>query len=622
MAAFTMCDDCRREYEDPEDRRFHAQPIACPRCGPTIWFEGPGEDALGPEALCSTDRAIYRAQLALKRGEIVAIKGIGGFHLACDATSVAAVSELRRRKNRPDKPFAVMVGDLASAHQIALIDSEEAGVLASPQGPVVLLRSHPTSALASTVGPGNPLVGVLLAYSPLHHMLFRTIPGAFTSAPHALVMTSGNLSDEPICYTDDDARERLGGIADAWLLHDRPIHVPCDDSVLRVASGEEVPIRRSRGYAPLPISLPFESAPMLATGGELKNTFCLVSGPDAWMSQHIGDMGSVETLEAFGVATSQFRDLYEVSPSHLVADAHPGYQVRRWAEDRAPGRVTLVQHHHAHIASAMVEHSLPEGEEVIGFAFDGTGYGTDGAIWGGEVLVGGYTGFERAAHLRYVRLPGGDATIRKPYRSALAHLRAAQIDWSEDMFPVQFARPVELDVVDRQLERNVQCTPTSSMGRLFDAVSSLLGVRQTVSYEAQAAIELEVVATAHSGSALHYEFVICDDELDQTSVLEKIVSDVRSGIPIASIAAGFHGAVARLIGECAGRIHEQTGIRSVVLSGGVFQNLLLVRLARAEIERRGLLALTHRLVPPNDGGLALGQAALAWGARSISEARR
>jgi hydrogenase maturation protein HypF len=628
MAGFAMCSGCRREYEDPDDRRYHAQPIACTQCGPKIWFEGYPTAGAGAAHLSDADRAVHRAQLSLAHGEIVAIKGIGGYHLACDATCTEAVSELRRRKNRPDKPLAVMVADLAGARRIAEIGTEEARVLTSPERPVVLLRALRTSPLAVPVAPGNPLVGVLLPYSPVHHLLFRSVPGPPTSTPFALVMTSGNLSDEPICYDDHDARERLGGIADAWLMHDRPIHVPCDDSVVRVDFGEELPIRRSRGYAPLPIRLPFESAPMLATGAELKNTFCLVSGSDAWMSQHIGDMGSVETLEAFEVATSQFRDLYEVSPKHLVADAHPGYQVRRWAEDQSwaedqgRGSVTFVQHHHAHIASAMVEHSVSEDEQVIGFAFDGTGYGTDGAIWGGEVLVGGYGGFERAAHLKYVPLPGGDATIRKPYRSALAHLRAAGIEWSDDMFPVQFAPVAELEVVSRQLERGFQCHPTSSMGRLFDAVSSLLGVRQIVSYEAQAAIELELVATAHSGSAPHYEFAIADDELDQTSVLKSIVSDMRTGVPIPCIAAGFHHAVARLTGECAGRIYEQTGIRSVVLSGGVFQNLLLVRLARAEIERRGLQALTHRLVPPNDGGLALGQAALAWGARSVSGAGR
>jgi hydrogenase maturation protein HypF len=606
MAGFTMCGDCRREYEDPVNRRFHAQPIACPRCGPRVWFERSG--GLDPLAPGGTDQAILSAQLAIRRGEIVAVKGVGGYHLACDGTSHAAVNKLRQRKRRLDKPFAVMVADLAAARRLAAIDADEAALLTSPQRPIVLLNARATTPLAASVAPGSPLVGVMLPYSPLHHLLLRQAPGA---TPFALVMTSGNLSDEPICYDDSDARSRLGRIADAWLVHDRPIHVPCDDSVVRVDAGEEMPIRRSRGYAPLPIHLPFEGSPMLATGGELKNTFCLASGPDAWMSQHMGDMGGVETLLAFEGSTRQFSDLYDIQPEVLVADAHPGYQVRRWAEDHPAGRVALVQHHHAHIAAAMAEYGVAPGDKVIGFAFDGTGYGTDGAIWGGEVLVAGYDGFERAAHLRYVQLPGGDGTIRKPYRSALAHLRAADIEWTVNLPPVRFASVEELKVIDRQLERDVRCVPTSSMGRLFDAVSSLLGVRHTVSYEAQAAIELETVASAHIGSAREYRFDINGAEVDQTPVLRGIVGDLRDAIPIGDVAAGFHLSVARLIGDLALRFCEETGIDLAVLSGGVFQNLLLVRLARAEIEARGLRVLTHRVVPPNDGGLALGQIAVA-----------
>jgi hydrogenase maturation protein HypF len=327
-------------------------------------------------------------------------------------------------------------------------------------------------------------------------------------------------------------------------------------------------------------------------------------------------MGSVETLMAFEASTRQFCDLYELRPDLIASDAHPGYQVRRWAEDRDARHVALVQHHHAHIASAMVENSVGPDERVIGFAFDGTGYGTDGAIWGGEVLVAGYRGFERAAHLRYVQLPGGDATIRKPYRSALAHLRAAQIDWSADLPPVQFADEDELRVIDRQLERTFQCVPTSSMGRLFDAVSSLLGIRHTVSYEAQAAIELEAIAVDHLGSACDYEFEVAGDDLDQGSVLRGIVSDLSAGSPVGAIAAGFHLSVARLIGDCAEVSRKATGIEMVALSGGVFQNLLLARLARTELESRGFCTLTQSVVPPNDGGLALGQVALACGMRS------
>jgi hydrogenase maturation protein HypF len=616
MAEFQMCSDCLREYEDPKDRRFHAQPVACPRCGPRVWFEDSSHLRIGPGADGDTDRVIAASQLALERGEIIAVKGIGGYHLACDATSEAAVSELRRRKNRPDKPLAVMVGCLADARRLADMDSDEAQLLSSPQRPVVLLKAEANGQLALSVAPDNPFVGIILPYSPLHHLLFHAVPGEPAQVPRALVMTSGNLSNEPICYEDSDARDRLEAIADAWLAHDRPIHVPCDDSVVRIESRQEAPIRRSRGYAPLPIRMPFEVLPMLATGGELKNTFCVASGSDAWLSQHIGDMGSVETLKAFEGSTHQFCDLYAVHPEVLVSDAHPGYQVRRWADDHDDGHAALVQHHHAHIAAAMVENSVGPDERVIGFAFDGTGYGTDGAIWGGEVLVAGYRGFDRAAHLRYVPLPGGDAAIRKPYRSALAHLRSAHIDWSADLPPVQFATEGELRVIDRQLERNFQCVPTSSMGRLFDAVSSLLGVRHTVSYEAQAAIELEAIAVDHLGSARDYEFDIAEDELDQSPVLRGIVSDLSAGFPVGAIAAGFHLSVARLIGDCAEQSREATGIELVALSGGVFQNLLLVRLARAELESRGFCTLTHRVVPPNDGGLALGQVAVACGIRS------
>jgi hydrogenase maturation protein HypF len=345
-------------------------------------------------------------------------------------------------------------------------------------------------------------------------------------------------------------------------------------------------------------------------GGELKNTFCLASGHDAWVSQHIGDMGSVETLAAFERSIGQFGDMYHVTPRGVAADAHPGYQTRRWAE-RSGRPVELVQHHHAHIASVMAEHGVPAGERVIGFAFDGTGYGTDGAVWGGEVLIAGYDGFERAAHLRYVPLPGGDATVRKPYRAALAHLWAAGIPWRHELAPVQSAPDDELAVLRRQLERNVACVPTSSMGRLFDAVSSLLGVRHLASYEAQAAIELEWIAAGHVAQARDYRFGTHDDQIDAAPLLVGLIDDLRQGCPTGTMAAGFHVAVARMIAERADRLRQETGISRVALSGGVFQNALLLRLARAALKERGLPELSHRLVPPNDGGLALGQAAVA-----------
>jgi hydrogenase maturation protein HypF len=606
MRHFVLCDACRMEYEDPANRRFHAQPLACADCGPRLWFEGPAG------AVNGTDAAVAAAQRALTGGDIVAVKGLGGYHLACDATSSDAVDTLRRRKARQDKPLAVMVSDLAAARRLAHIDRFEAALLGGPERPIVLVARRHGAPLAAGVAPHNPHVGLLLPYTPLHHLLFHRVPGSDETVPTALVMTSGNLSDEPICYDDEDARTRLGRMTDAWLLHDRPIHVPCDDSVVRVDAGVELPIRRARGYAPLPVRLPFAVAPTLATGGEIKNAFCLASGRHAWVSQHIGDMGTLETLAAFARSTQQFGDMYEIDPQQVAADAHPGYHTRAWADEHAPGTVDLVHHHHAHLAAVMVEHAVPPGERVIGCAFDGTGYGTDGAIWGGEVLIAGYDGFERSAHLRYVPLPGGDATIRKPSRAALAHLWAAGVEWSPDLPPVRYTTAEELTVLGRQLERNVLCVPTSSMGRLFDAVSSLLGIRHTASYEAQAAAELEQAAEgAMTGRIVPYRFAASGDEIDAAPVLRAIVDDMRRGCATGPIAAGFHRAVAELIADAADRVREATGIERVALSGGVFQNVLLLRLARAALEARGLQVLTHRLVPPNDGGLALGQVAVA-----------
>jgi hydrogenase maturation protein HypF len=605
MAGFPMCPECRSQYDDPADRRFHAQPIACPSCGPNQWFEADAGIIRG------TDAAIAAAQRTLADGRIVAIKGLGGYHLACDAGSMAAVTRLRRRKRRPAKPLAVMVPDVEAAARIAWVDEAEAASLTSPARPITLLQRRDGTSLAPGIAPGNPLLGVLLAYTPLHHLLFRPVPGRDAPVPEALVMTSGNLSDEPICYDDTEARRRLGSIADAWLIHDRPIHVPCDDSVVRVVDGVESPVRRSRGSAPLPIRLPFDVPPTLAVGGELKNTFCIASGRHAWMSQHIGDMGSLETLDAFERSVRQFVEMYQVNVELVAADAHPGYHTRAWAERRSGSEGVLVQHHHAHVASLMVEHGLCSGEKVIGFAFDGTGYGTDAAIWGGEVFVGGYEHFERARHLRYVPLPGGDATIRKPYRAALAHLWAAAVDWLPDLAPVRDSSPDERAVLRRQLERGVNCVATSSMGRLFDAVSALVGVREVVSYEAQAAIEMEAAATTCIDGGRDYTFLTDGDEIDAAPVIRSIVDDMRAGIAVGAIAAGFHLGVARLVADTADELRDETGLDRVGLSGGVFQNALLVRLATAELTTRGFQVLTHCRVPANDGGLALGQIAVA-----------
>ena len=618
MADFAMCEACASEYLDPADRRFHAQPVACADCGPRLWFERTGT----PGRVEGTDAALGAAQAALARGEVVAIKGLGGYHLACDAASGGAVRRLRDRKHRVDKPFAVMVRDLPTATALVHLDRASADLLASAERPIVLVRRRKGAAVSALVAPANPRLGVLLPYTPLHHLLFAPAPapapraGVGGRVPAALVMTSGNLTDEPICFEDDDARRRLGKIADAWLLHDRPIHVPCDDSVLEVdpGTGQVVPLRRSRGYAPLPVRLPFPAASTLAVGGELKNTFCLASGHDAFMSQHIGDMGSLETWAAFQRSTRQLAGLYGIAASEVAADAHPGYQTRQWADGATAGQVAEVYHHHAHIASVMAEHGVPAAGRVIGLAFDGTGFGTDGTIWGGEVLVAGYDDFARVGHLRPVPLPGGDAAIRRPCRAALAHLWAAGIEWAEDLPPVAALGRDERGVLGRQLERGTGCVPTSSMGRLFDAVSSLVGLRHHATYEAQAAMELQWAAEQslrRVGPTPSYRFDLDGSQIDPSAVLRALVTDVRGGFAAGAMAAGFHAAVARLVADVAVLQRARTGIEVVALSGGVFQNVLLLGLARRELEARDFEVLTHRAVPPNDGGLALGQAAIA-----------
>jgi hydrogenase maturation protein HypF len=604
MAGFELCPACAADYGDPADRRFHAQPLACAACGPDLWLEG------ADGAVAGSDAAIAAAQRLLAGGAVVAVKGLGGYHLACDARSDAAVDLLRRRKRRPDKPFAIMVPDLDACRALAEVDEAEAALLASPARPIVLVRSRRGATVSAAVAPDTPRLGVMLPYAPLHHLLFAPVPGDGAPVPGALVMTSGNLTDEPICFEDGDARDRLGGLADAFLVHDRPIHVPCDDSVMRVVGGAPLPLRRSRGYAPLPVRLPADAPAVLAVGGELKNTFCLARGHDAWLGQHIGDMGSVASLAAFERSTAQLRSLYGVEPAVVAADLHPGYHTTAWAERSGPGPVRRVQHHHAHLAALLAEHGEPVDAEVIGVVFDGTGYGADGTIWGGEILVGGYAAVERAGHLQPVPLPGGDAAVRRPYRSALSHLWSAGIDWRADLPPVAAAGPDELRVLARQLERGVGCVATSSAGRLVDAIASLLDVRHTVTYQAQAAMALEELAVAGAAEPASYRFAVRGGEIDPRPVLAAVVGDRRTGVPAAAIAAGFHAALAQAVAEVAAAARVGTGATTVGLTGGVFQNAVLATGARARLEDRGFRVLTHSLVPPNDGGIALGQVAV------------
>ncbi len=600
MARFPMCTDCAREYADPADRRFHAQPIACPNCGPQLELVAGDTRLVGAEALA-------HARQLLAAGAIVAVKGLGGYHLACDATDEGATSTLRRRKARGAKPFAVMVADLDTADELAHLDAPAAALLAGSRRPIVLLARRAGAFLAPSVAPGNPDLGLLLPYTPVHTLLLGLDEDA--PGPRALVMTSGNRSGEPIVTDDDDALERLGGLADAWLRHDRPIRVPCDDSVTRVVDGEELPLRRSRGYAPLPVALPIEVGPTLAVGAEVKNTCAVGAGRYAWLSQHVGDMDDLRTLDAFADTQAHLQLLTGVTPTALAADAHPAYRSTGWAR-RARGDRPLrtVQHHHAHIASVMAEHGLDGTRPVIGVAFDGTGYGSDGAVWGGEVLVADYAGFERVGHLAYVPLPGGDATVHRPYRMALAHLHAAGVAWTDDLPCVAACAADERAVLEHQLRTGLGCTPTSSMGRLFDAVSSLAGVRHVADYEGQAAIELEGCSRSVEAAGGAYRF---GEPMDATPVIRAVANDVRTGVPSSLIGARFHTAVVDLVATVARGARAETGLSTVAMSGGVFQNALLLTGACRVLRRDGFTVLRHRVVPPNDGGLALGQLMIA-----------
>ncbi|MBL8163393.1 MAG: carbamoyltransferase HypF [Anaerolineae bacterium] len=600
MAAFTMCPACAAEYHDPLSRRFHAQPIACPECGPQVWYQ-----PQGAAAVHSSDASITAAQEAIRAGQIVAVKGIGGFHLACDATNDAALERLRERKGRIDKPFAVMVRSLELARQFAQIDDDEAELLASQQRPILLLRKRP-SALSKLVAPGNPYVGLMLPYTPLHYLLLDETP---------LVMTSGNLSGEPIAFDNNEALNRLSPLVDAFLLHDRPIHTPCDDSVLRMHDGHELPVRRSRGYTPFPIRLPFAGVSVLATGGELKNTFCLTHQGYAFLSQHIGDMENIETLTAFERAQGHLTSLYRAQPQAVVCDLHPDYLTTHWAQFHTT-QTTLplirVQHHHAHIAAVMAEHGLDGAKPVIGLCLDGTGYGTDATIWGGEVLIADYAGFSRAAHLKPVPLPGGDAAVERPYRMALAHLWAAGTPWDDDLPPVAVCPAAERRILARQFETGFRAVPTSSMGRLFDAAASLLGLRHTVTYEAQAAIELEGIADDTAVEPYPFDLIPgMPLQIDPAPVWAAMIADWRAGVPSSIVAARFHEGIAQVLLDICLHLREQGHGSTVALSGGVFQNVRLLRATIDRLRAHDFTTLVHRAVPSNDGGLALGQVAIA-----------
>ena len=602
MAAFAMCPACAAEYHDPADRRFHAQPTCCPACGPRLWLRDRG--GAGPAG-----GVLAAAVRALRAGQVLAVKGLGGYHLAADATSQDAAARLRARKHREDKPFAVMVGDLAAARALCQVDAAAAEVLASGARPIVLLPRIHGAPVADAVAPGNRHLGLMLPYTPLHHLLLRDVAGP-------LVLTSGNVSDEPIAYTDEDALSRLGGIADAFLGHDRAIHIRTDDSVVRPLRGRVTMLRRSRGYVPepLPVRGRFRR-PVLACGAELKNTFCLGSEDRAFLSHHIGDLENYETLRSFTEGIEHFQRLFGITPQLVAHDLHPEYLSTKYAMDLDVPRLVGVQHHHAHIASCLADND--EDGPVIGVAFDGTGYGTDGSLWGGEFLLADLAGFERAGHLAGVPMPGGAAAIRQPWRMAAAYLDAAYPERSPDGLPVAVRHAGSWADVLTMSRRGINAPLTSSAGRLFDAVAALTGVRDSVSYEGQAAVELEQRAAAAwaavppSGA---YRATITPGApltVAGADLFRAAAEDLRDGQPADVIAARFHRGVADTIVEVCVLLRESSGLGTVALSGGVFQNVLLLETAAGLLEGSGFRVLTHGRVPPNDGGISLGQAVVA-----------
>jgi hydrogenase maturation protein HypF len=690
MAGFAMCGPCAAEYENPDDRRFHAEATCCPTCGPHVRLvdatgrpiaadavdtfvaqnlrltdretTGPvtpptGRPTDGGERGAMDSNAVDLAVRLLARGLVVAVKGLGGYHLAVAADQEDAVARLRARKHREEKPFALLVADLAAAARLCVLDEHAEKLLTSPAAPIVLLPRRPEAPVAPSVAPGNRWLGVMLPSTPLHDLLARGHAGP-------LVLTSGNLSDEPIAHRDDDAFARLAGVADAFLTHDRPIHMRADDSVVRVVAGRAVPVRRSRGYAPAPMALPVPAPrPVLAVGAELKNTFCLARGGHAFVSQHQGDLENYETFAAWEAGIEHWRGLFDVRPAVVAHDLHPEYMSTKYALDLAdealeaegvsgpggagrPGgtgvELVPVQHHHAHIASCLADNGSDA--TVIGVALDGLGYGSDGGLWGGEVLVANLREAARVAHLAPVPQPGGAAAVREPWRMAAAHVwsalaEAALIELLTDdgqsppQLEVAQRHPGEWERVLELCRSRVQAPPTTSMGRLFDAVAALAGVRDRISYEGQAAIELEQrsrsvyqdgcwpTSSVHTSrqrsdptASARYSLPVMDGEpivIHPGPLVRGVVDDLRAGADAGTIGARFHRAVAAAIVEVCRLVRTRTGLATVALSGGVFQNALLLELTLPALEVAGFEVLTHRQVPPNDGGISLGQAAIA-----------
>jgi len=621
MRYFQMCPQCQAEYDNPLDRRFHAQPNACPKCGPQVELV----DNRGN--LVTESNPIAAASHLLKEGKVVAIKGLGGFLLACDATNDTTVKTLRRRKKRSSKPFAIMVATVEEAKRHCYVSPEEENLLTSHQSPIVLMRWRENSSVSREVVPNLRFLGIMLPYTPLHHILLRD-----TGLP--LVMTSGNLSEEPIARDNDEALRRLSCIADYFLIHNRDIYSRYDDSVTIVERGTSQLIRRARSYAPYPIRLSFEAKQVLGCGAEEKNTFCLTKDNYAFLSQHIGDMENMETLEHFDSTISLYKRLFHIEPEIIAHDLHRDYLATKYARELGESGIKLipVQHHHAHIASCLADNGLES--PVIGVAFDGTGMGADGNIWGGEFLVADYHSYKRVGHLEYLPLPGGAAAIKRPRRTAIGYILTllGEDALNHDLPVMKEADDMEIEIIKRQIERRINSPLSSSMGRLFDAISALLGIRGEIDYEGQAAVELEMAALASviprhvpseareldeaiSGNNESYPYRIVEDEgmriVRLRDLLSAVIEDLRQGISKGRISVKFHNTVAQMINEMCQLIADETGVSQVALSGGVFQNRLLLRKTVSLLEDSGFQVFTHRQVPCNDGGISLGQAVIA-----------
>ncbi len=609
MKGFPMCFDCQAEYDEPLNRRFHAQPNACHVCGPQVaLYDRNGKRIAAPDPILETVNL-------LESGNILAIKGLGGFHLAADAMNDEAVALLRSRKHREEKPFALMSPDLGAIGNYAHYGSEEADLLSSAHRPIVLLRKREPNEISAAVSPENRCFGVMLPYTPLHYLLFYPCAEDMSFPPSfpALVMTSGNLSNEPIAIENEEAFSCLSGIADAFLMHNRDIYLRSDDSIIRQVARSSRPIRRSRGYVPVPIFLGKKIPPVLGCGGELKNTICITKGENAFLSQHIGDLENLSAERFYKKTIDHMKRILDIEPSIIAHDLHPDYISTRYAMEQKAERKIGIQHHHAHIASVMAENRIDG--PVIGLAFDGTGYGTDRAIWGGEVLLAELSGFTRAAHLGYVPMPGGAAAIKEPWRMGIGYLYDAYGEKLLDLdLPIlRNTDKSKISFVTRMIVKGINSPATSSLGRLFDGIAAILGLRNRVTFEGQAAMDMEMIAEMEGESRYLYEWDNCDDtrRICTAPLISGVVNDLHYGLTPSEISGKFHRTLIGLFTELALEIRKETGLNRAALSGGVFQNSILLSGMIWELEREGFKVYTHTQVPTNDGGISLGQVAAA-----------